>query len=199
MKKWTFFLLAAILAFPLSAGAEIIVLKGEEVVKAYNINDTLDGFEKDNREGKVYMVIEYSEDTPPDLNLENFTNIFYNKNEKKYKVIDPSDLTDPVLSMVILKGNKVAFTMRGALIEGDFTALVQGAGIGNINNKFKLKDLKEYIIVHNYRSGALTRIEKSKSNMVRDKKFSGDVLLDVVDQILDHLESKGYVDAALDE
>ncbi len=197
MKK--IFMLCLIVAFlmPISAFAEVSVLKGTEVYKLDYEKDTgVWENEKDSSvSDKLFFVIDAVPTQDDNYDIDYLETIFYWKESKREKYYERFifDLDNDVQLVDLGKKKNIAMTFFINYTEGDETEKMMGVLKGKKKDNY-IKSLKGYINMIEDDSDGLFCFETFKWNLNRTRRFDNPEKNgpEIADDIIDYLEDKGY-------
>jgi len=203
MKKIIMVLLAVAFVFPVSAMAEISVLKGEEFTVDRRFDQGVGEWWKLKDRERLFLVIDAVSATPR-FTVNAVEVIFYWKEWvgdevlKYYERIDA--MADPGADIQIVdlgRKNKVVLTLSLEFDDVDGSLLDLGFTVGEQNKKGFIRYLKGKFIHHVYDavSGDIIEFGTDSWELYRTKDFdgAGTTASQIADAIVSYLEGRGYV------
>ena len=200
MKKMIIVLFSLALIFPISAMAEISVLKGKESNSGYQIN-AKDVWDKYKDSTKLFLVIDADLETTH-FKVGDVVAIFYwtqGKGSKFYLTVNLDAFADVQIADLgkIKRKRKVAFCIEAEFWDDILQAYrsILGHLMGERTKTGIIKHLTGNFLRHTYddEGGTVINIEKVKWDISRIKDFTGNNAAEIVGKIEMYLESKGYV------
>jgi hypothetical protein len=201
MKKLMMVWLSMALMLPAPAMAVITVLSGEEIIKAYELDEGGNSWEKYREGQNIFMVIQANLGTPH-FEVIDAELIFYWKqweNGKKFKYYERFNITDikgdiDIADLgIVNKKRKVALCLMALFPEDSQDVVALGYLLGERNNKGYIKLLKGNISSHAYDSqGDIVNFEKNNWEIYRTKDFEGESVDAIANAIEQYLIDKNY-------